>query len=351
MCDDDISKPLPTQKPTCPAITEKWDLWRAATCLRGANIWQTRVTPDDEMGPGPIGPPYRPNDLPELAAWGANYVNISHPGVFNEIPEANTRYHFDQAVFDNLDQLITRCDEADLFVVVAFRTGPGRTEEVFDGNSLAPMWSSPEARDGWVNMWQEMSSRLKSRKNVIGYDLMVEPETKDHKTWNELARRIISAIRREDTKTPILVEAADWSTVDSLPCAGRFDDSKIVYAVHQYEPYSYTHQKQNAHKPYPGGLESLYQRINGFKDKRRAIIAVNEFGVMRWSPGAIQFLETEFDLIEKLGAGHALWLWETSFPLNYDEFNYRHASSELINCIKKNWSQNQVRLHDVKSRL
>jgi hypothetical protein len=350
MCDDDISKPLPTQKPACPAITEKWDLWRAATCLRGANIWQARVSPDDGMGPGPVGPPYRPTDLPDLAAWGANYVNISHPGVFNEIPDANPAYHFDQTVFNNLDQLITRCDQADLFVVVAFRTGPGRAEEVFDGGSTAPVWSSPDARDAWVNMWQETANRLKGRKNVVGYDLMVEPETKDHKTWNDLATRIITAIRREDPKTPILVEVADWSTVDSLPCAGRFDDSKIVYAVHQYEPYKYTHQKQSANIPYRGGLESLYQRINGFKDNRGAVIAVNEFGVMRWAPGASRFLETEFDLIERLGACHALWLWETSFPLNYNEFNYRRASPELINTIKRNWGDNRIRLKDVKGK-
>lgn len=350
MCDEDISKPIPPRKPTCPAITDKWDLWRVATCLRGANIWQARVTPDDGMGPGPVGPPYLPNDLPELASWGANYVNISHPGVFNEDPESNPKYHFDQPVFDNLDRLITRCDQAGMFAVVAFRTGPGRPEEIFDGNNLSPLWNSPEARDAWVSMWRETATRLKNRKNVIGYDLMVEPETKDHRMWNEMAGRIIGAIRSVDTRTPILVEAADWSTVDSLPCAGRFDDSKIVYAVHQYEPFNYTHQDQNANKPYPGGLESLYQRISGFKDNRRAVIAVNEFGVMRWSPGAVQFLERHIDLIERIGAGHALWLWETSFPLNYDEFNYRHAPRELINAIKSNWSNNRIRLNDVKSK-
>jgi Cellulase (glycosyl hydrolase family 5) len=350
MCDDDISKPIPAQKPACPVITEKWDLWRIATCLRGANIWQARVTPDDGMGPGPVGPPYLSNDLPELAAWGANYVNISHPGIFNEIAEANPKYHFDQPVFDNLDQLIERCDRAGMFAVVAFRTGPGRAEEVFDGNKLAPMWNSPEARDAWVNMWYEAALRFKDKKNVIGYDLMVEPETKDHKMWNELAGRIITAIRRVDSKTPILFEAADWSTVDSLPCAGQFDDSKIVYAVHQYEPFSYTHQKQNAHKPYPGGLESLYERINAFKDHRRVVIAVNEFGVMRWSPGASPFLERQIDLIERIGAGHALWLWETSFPINYDEFNYRHASNDLINTIKRSWGHNRIQLRDVKSK-
>ena len=36
-------------------INEKFDLWRGPTYLRGANIWQKRVTPDDAMGSGPVG--------------------------------------------------------------------------------------------------------------------------------------------------------------------------------------------------------------------------------------------------------------------------------------------------------
>src|SRR5438270_7370811 len=61
-------------------IREKFDLWRGPTLLRGANIWQQRVTRDDDMGAGPVGPPYSQQDFNNLTAWGANYVNISHPG-------------------------------------------------------------------------------------------------------------------------------------------------------------------------------------------------------------------------------------------------------------------------------
>ena len=111
------------------ASRDKWDLWRGPTCLRGANIWQKRVKPDDAMGPGPVGPPYSQQDLDRLAAWGANYVNVSYPGVFSEKPE----YRFDDGVFQNLVGLIDKAQRAGLFVVVAFRTGPGRNEAVFGG--------------------------------------------------------------------------------------------------------------------------------------------------------------------------------------------------------------------------
>jgi hypothetical protein len=62
------------------------------------------------------------------------------------------------------------------------------------------------------------------------------------------------------------------------------------------------------------------------------------------------------ELIERVGGNHALWLWETSWPLNYDQFNFRvgpdpaHHSdvetSELIKVIKANWSRNGVGLRN-----
>jgi len=79
------------------------------------------------MGPGPVGLPYIQEDFDRLAALGANYVNISHPGLFTETPP----YTLDQDIQDNLDNLLNMIAEDDMFAVIAFRTGPGRSEFTF----------------------------------------------------------------------------------------------------------------------------------------------------------------------------------------------------------------------------
>jgi Cellulase (glycosyl hydrolase family 5) len=339
-------------------IREKFDLWRGPTILRGANIWQKRVTRDDAMGAGPVGPPYLQRDFDTLAAWGANYVNISHPGVFAEGGD----YDFDEAVFQNLRQLIDRAEQADLFVVVSFRTGPARREDIFDARDPKParLWKSKPAQAAWVAMWRETARRLKDRANVIGYDLMVEPDTWQHDVWNRLARQITQAIREVDARTPILIGAADWSTVDSLDGLELNGDARTVYTVHQYEPYAYSHQ-ENAQTGYqPAEVEATYRRIGDFKNQHGVPVAINEFGVERFAPGASDYLRLQMRLIEALGANHALWLWETSFPLNYDEFNFRRgadrrhhqdvAASALIETIKADWAANAVRPSDVERR-
>jgi Cellulase (glycosyl hydrolase family 5) len=333
------------------AVADKWDLWRGPTCLRGANIWQKRVTADDGMGGGAVGPPYSQQDFNNLAAWGANYVNISHPGIFTEKPD----YRIEEAVYQNLVNLIDMAERAGLFVVVAYRTGPGRNEAVFGGEAGKPLtkvWKKIAAQDGWVAMWRETARRLKDRSAVVGYDLMVEPETQKHGTWNRLAKRITQAIREVDPLTPILLGAADWSTVDSLDEIERSEDDRTVYTIHQYEPYDYSHQETRGSAYSREEVEEIYRRISDFKNKYGAPVAINEFGVARHAPDASGFIALQMELIERMGANHALWLWETSFPLDYDEFNFRHGpirsnhtdvqTSELIETIKSNWSKNQV---------
>jgi len=338
------------------SISEKFDLWRGPTYLRGANIWQKRVTPDDAMGPGPVGPPYSQQDFDDLASWGANYVNISHPGIFTERAD----YQIEEGVFQNLSDLIDKAERAGLFVVVSYRTGPGRNEAVFGGEDSTPLtkvWKNKSAQKGWVEMWRETARRLKDRKNVVGYDLMVEPDTKKAAVWNRLASSITDAIRTVDSSTPILIGGADWSTVDSLDALQLTGDVRTVYTVHQYEPSHYTQEGTSGFST--NQLRDLYNRISGFETTNRVPIAVNEFGVVRFAPNADSFVRTQMAMIEGLGANHALWLWETSFPLDYDDFNFRRgpdpnnhvdvASSDLISVIKTDWSNNLIYFPDVKS--
>ena len=102
-----------------PEINQRMDLWDVETGphLRGAHIHQRRVYPEldgpNYMGPGLFGPPYTQEDFNRLADWGANVVNISHPGLFTEIPP----YVLDEEVQDNLDRLVEMGVMANMFVI------------------------------------------------------------------------------------------------------------------------------------------------------------------------------------------------------------------------------------------
>jgi hypothetical protein len=376
---------------------DKWSLWTGGTHLRGADLYQRRVYPAldgaDAMGPGPVGPPYTLADLQALAAQGANYVNISGPGIYTEQPP----YGPDPAMVAYWDGMLGLAEQADLFVVITFRTGPGRSEFAIIGVEdwadpsylVNTVWSDPAAQDAWVQMWRYTADRYKGRVAVAGYDLMCEPNSNEifdqwdaptfyaahagsSYDWNQFFPRIISAIREVDPATPILVGGNSYSDPMWLPYTPVQPDPRVVYTFHQYMPYEYTHQDPPAAYGYPGtfdvnsdGAPDPFDRnwlglvlmdSKRFADVSKVSLAVNEFGVERWVPGAEAFLRDELDLFEQFGWNHAIWVWDPAWVPWYSqitEFNYRFGTdpqsradvnpNPLMDVLRSFWARNTVR--------
>lgn len=371
---------------------DKFSLWdgTSGTRLRGANVYQRRVYPELDgptfLGPGPFGPPYTQEDFDRLAAMGANYVNISAPGLFTE----EEPYRLDPEAEANLDRLLAMIEKADMFAVITFRSGPGRSEFwAFFGEDyrsdpdegwFSPsyynnrLWGDPRAQEGWIRMWRYTAERYRGNPIVVGYDLMCEPNANEVGSyplggaldiwdpdefytryggttydWNTLFPRIISAIREVDSDTPILVGGMAYSAIDWLPYTEPVDDRRTVYTVHQYAPFAYTHQAPaDLANTYPGTfdadwdgiaervdrewLDELLGTVDRFRSEHGVPVAVNEYGLMRWEPNGDRFMDDEMSLFEERGINYAIWLWESSwkeYEGEVDAFNFRHGPDPM----------------------
>ncbi len=378
---------------------DAWSLWEDGTMLRGANIYQRRVYPEldgsEFMGPGPVGPPYTRSDVGALAAMGANFVVVSHPGLYTE----TAPYLLDGDVQANLDRLLEMIASEGMYAVIAFRTGPGRSDFTFYWDEVGSwfdesylddsVWEESNAQDAWVDMWRYTAWRYRDNPAVIGYELMVEPNSNDRLLdawdpedfyneyggtlydWNQLFPRITAAIREEDGEMPILVGGNGYSAVGWLPFVEPSGDPRTVYVVHQYAPHPYTHQSPGDEGyTYPGvfdtdgdGASEVFDRVwleeclsaaMDFSRLYGAPVAVTEFGVVRWAPGAAAFMEDSMRLFEEEGWNHALWVWHPSWKdwnREVDDFDFTHGpdplnhtavkSSGLIAAIRNAWRRNQ----------
>lgn len=391
------SSPAPPPPPVMDTPDfDKWTLWTNGTQLRGANTWQRIVVPrydgSDFLGDGYIGPPYTQSDFDALAALGANYVNLSHPGIFTERPP----YVLDEKVVANLDKMIEMATNADLFVVITFRTGPGRNDLTFyrdddwfdDEDLIENLWSDEDAQAAWAEMWRYTAERYRDNPVVVGYDLLCEPNTNeildewDQEAffadygntlydWNRWYPDIVTAIREVDSETPILVGGEGYSALDWLPYIELVDAEKIVYTFHQYVPIIYTHQYPDEGNTYPGefdidydGEEDIFDRVwlenylstaREFADEHNVPVAVNEYGAARWTPGAANFMHDEMAIFEEIGVNYALWVWDPEWqPLNegVNFLNFRYGpnpdnttniENELQSVITSFWARNTLR--------
>jgi hypothetical protein len=392
--------PSPAPPPSTAGY-DKFALWTNGTQLRGINIWQRVVVPEIDgleiLGSDHVGPPYTLEDFAQISQLGANYVNISGPGLFTERPP----YALDEGVQANLDTLLALIEEADMFAVISFRTGPGRSDFTFYDENIEEwgdpslvldnVWTDQAAQDAWVEMWRYTADRYRDNPIVVGYDLMVEPNAAGRLLdiydpaefypayagtlydWNQLHPRIVAAIREVDGDTPILIAASSWGAVFWLPYLQPVGDSRVVYTVHQYEPQEqYTHQEPGGANTYPGSfdldydgspdafgpawLDGYLSTIDSFKAQHGAPVAVNEYGVRRWVPNAADFMRDQMDLFEKRGLNHAFWAWTPLWPPQNeanDGFDFLHGPdpdnhadaipNALYEIIVADWSRNTVR--------
>lgn len=380
-----------------PPKPDPYQLWSGETTqLRGANIYQRRVYPELDngaLGDEVIGPPYGADDFARLAALGANYVQVSHPGLFAESPP----YEVDDAVVAHLDALLARIENAGLKAVIAFRTGPGRSEFTFFAGSVGTwfdasylndtVWTDAEAQAAWSRMWRYTAHRYRDHAAVIGYELMVEPngEKRIHDLWmpkdfypryagtladwNGLAQALTRAVRLEDPSTPVLVSPMGFASVRWLPHLVPIDDPRVVYVVHQYAPHRYIGQAPEQNISYPdevdldgdgkpelfdrGWLHDLMGQLDAYGRRHGAPTAVTEFGVPRMIPEGHAFLEDQLSVFESFGMNHAIWMWHpdwSNFSRN-DRYHLTRSTDPLdhqdvthgllLRALLRGWQRNQ----------
>jgi len=342
----------------------KIDLWDNATGphLRGAVLPQRRVYPDIDgdtfLGPGPVGSPVTDRSLAQLAASGANFALLSHPGVFSE----TAPYRFDPAIGDHLAEMVDRCARHGLFSVIGFRTGPGRSEFTFhrdDGGSWFPsrmiderLWSEPAAQAGWEAMWRQVAGQFRTHPGVAGYLLMVEPNASHVVTgfnWPAFARRLALAVREIDADTPLLVSPdgyANRAYADALDLSGI---ANTVVAIHDYSPYAYTHSPPMSAAAYSDEQAAVQPPV-----AERWM--VGEFGVRRWAFNADGFLRQRLQSLEEQGAASAFFHWPSGWmPYEESENGWnpfygddpdasrRITNPPMIAALNRYWSRNRVR--------
>ncbi len=101
-----------------------------------------------------------------------------------------------------------------------------------------------------VQMWGKVAEHFAAEaREDLFYELLNEPEqsfsdsaqpTADD--WWTLANKMITAIRAADTTHTLLFGDVSWYGIGALSKRTPLADTNVIYVVHFYEPYVFTHQ-------------------------------------------------------------------------------------------------------------
>jgi endoglucanase len=140
-------------------------------------------------------------------------------------------YTIDPAFLDRVEHLVD----------VARRNG---LRIIVDNHNFDELMADPAGRTAQLTaIWSQVAERLKGKDSEVWFELMNEPNSNLTNT-NLVATFTpsLTEIRKNNPTRIVVIGGESWSSVYNLTTVPVFNDARIVYTFHYYEPFNFTHQ-------------------------------------------------------------------------------------------------------------
>lgn len=149
-----------------------------------------------------------------------------------------------------------------------------------------------------TSVFGQLAQRYAGRSDKLVYELFNEPHEaeyfKNTKSLNEIQNEWIAAIRRYDTKHPIIVTGDGCSIEHLADC--DFTDRNLIYTFHFYGPFLFTHQGADwldlkvmtTPVPFPYNEADMPSKPSGLKENESAFNEYPEIGNVKYMEDRIR---------------------------------------------------------------
>ncbi len=279
---------------------------------------------------------------PLLEAWNfrrikdGGFDSVRMPVRWHEYAADTPPYTIDPGFFDRVEWAINQALTNDLIIV-------------FNMHHYDPLYANPAAeKEKFLAMWRQIAERFKDMPNdKVVFEILNEPHDKlTASLWNDYLREAHAIIRESNPDRYLMIGSAEWGGLAAMNTLQLPDDDKLIFTVHYYEPFQFTHQGAEWN---PGAdawcgtrwtatdaqknfiLGRLNEVAEWAKARNNVHVFLGEFGVYkkcalpedqaRW----VDFIARES---EKRGFSWGYWEFNAGFgahgPNESDGWNYLH---------------------------
>jgi endoglucanase len=176
-------------------------------------------------------------DFDTIASVGFDHVRIP----VDEVQLWDSLGNKEQEAFYLLHNAINWAIEANLRVIVDLHII--RSHHFIAASN--PLWTDKAEQQKLVDMWMKLSDELIGYPNdMVAYEILNEAVADNPEDWNNLLKKVISAIRKKEPERKIVVGSNRWQIPDSFPDLKiPENDRNIILSFHFYTPLALTHHK------------------------------------------------------------------------------------------------------------
>jgi endoglucanase len=153
-------------------------------------------------------------------------------------------YQYKTTGWEWLDLNIAWAKKHGIYLILNMHVPQGGFQSLGRGDAL---WQQPENQNRLVALWKAIAARYASEPQIAGFGLVNEPvPTQSLAQWQQLAQRMVDAIRQEDPNHLLFIEKPIYVKGQNREDANYnfplINGTNLVYEFHQYDPIEYTHQ-------------------------------------------------------------------------------------------------------------
>jgi endoglucanase len=114
-----------------------------------------------------------------------------------------------------------------------------------EGNPLDPNEKPVPAevvQPRFFAMWKQIAERFSGAPPRLLFELYNEPHGAMEPLWNDFASRALRVVRASNPTRVVVIGPHTWNSASALPQLVLPADPNLVLTVHNYEPFTFTHQ-------------------------------------------------------------------------------------------------------------
>ncbi len=203
--------------------------WRKLPKWKGFNLLEKFMVPWSNG-------PFREDDFRMISELGFDFVRL--PMDYRTWIVDKDRRKFDEKTLKEIDDAVHYGEKYGIHVNMNFHRAPGFT--VANPPESPSLWSDAETQDVCALHWATFAKRYKKfSSDLVSFNLFNEPTTVEPDQYLAVHRKILDAIRAEDSDRLIICDGTEYGTKPFLPLV----DLKVAQASRGYAPSEISHYK------------------------------------------------------------------------------------------------------------
>ncbi|MCQ2506244.1 MAG: glycoside hydrolase family 5 protein [Lachnospiraceae bacterium] len=180
-------------------------------------------------------------DFKTISGWGLDHVRV--PVDYNLVEDEQGRYI--EKGFLYIEDTINMCRKYKLKMVLDLHKTAGYS---FDkGEHESGFFDDTDGgralRERYFLLWEQFARRFSGDYEMLAFELLNEITDQAYSSiWNETIKECVSRIRKYSEDIDIIYGGYWYNSVDAVKDLPVIDDPHVMYAVHNYDPFKFTHQ-------------------------------------------------------------------------------------------------------------